>query len=110
MVVKTMKESIMIDVLTKEATIPANRRLQLELEVPDSWTESRAIVQVIGIDEFSPTHPIKNVIDPLLAMRGSCKGRDTLDAYFARHHAENAAEAANEQRQINGEMACRNMQ
>ncbi|MHC6203529.1 hypothetical protein ACYULU_10090 [Breznakiellaceae bacterium SP9] len=29
---------------------------------------------------------------PLLSLRGSCKGEDTLDAYFERKHADKALE------------------
>ena len=41
--------------------------------------------------EYRKDAPGKPAV-PLLSLRGSCKGLDTMDAYFERKHADNALE------------------
>jgi len=70
--------------ITQTVEIPANRRLIIDvpLEVPAG--KAQVEVKVIPF--------AKKEAAPLLALRGSCKGLDTMDAYFARKRADKAFE------------------
>jgi len=72
--------------MTIEQTIdvPASRRVTFE--VPPQIPVGKARILVTPLED-----PPKKEIS-LLSMRGSCKGFDTLDAYFARKRADKAFE------------------
>ena len=72
--------------MTIEQTIevPANRRVTLE--IPSQIPVGKAQVVVTSMEE-----PTKTGIS-FMSLRGSCKGLDTLDAYFARKRADKALE------------------
>ena len=60
--------------------VPVNRRIFLDL--PPEMPVGKVRVSIFPITEKQKT----NI--SLLSMRGSCKGIDTLDAYFARKRAD----------------------
>ena len=64
--------------------VPANRRITLD--IPPQIPIGKVQVLVSPVDE-----PEKNDIT-FMSLRGSCKGLDTLDAYFARKRADKALE------------------
>ena len=64
--------------------IPNSR--QIVLDLPSDTPVGKARVSVFPISEM----PVAEV--SLLSMRGSCKGLDTMDAYFARKQADKAME------------------
>ena len=78
--------------ITQTVEIPANRRLVIDVprEVP------------VGpvVLSFTPTAAQKKTVPPLSSLRGIDKGRDTLDAYFARKRADKAQEDAQFEKQI----------
>ena len=76
--------------ITQTVEIPANRRLTIDVphEVPAGAT-ARFELKVIP---FEKKEESKQKVIPLLALRGSCKGLDTMDAYFARKRADKAFE------------------
>jgi hypothetical protein len=71
-------------IITQTVEIPANRRLTLDL--PRNVPVEKATV-IIRLPVGGTTHN-----PSLLDLRGSCKGADTMEAYFKRHHAENERE------------------
>jgi hypothetical protein len=70
--------------MTIEQTVevPASRRLTITVppEVP------------VGPVVLTFTPAAASAAQPLRSLRGIDKGRDTMEAYFARHHAENDRE------------------
>jgi len=80
--------------MTIEQTVevPANR--QIILEVPPEIAESRVRVSVTPVAE-------RPSVMPLLLLRGSCKGSDTMEAYFQRKRGDKMLENRND-RQGNG--------
>jgi len=73
--------------IEQTVTIPANRQVHLDFEVPsDMPVGKKARVLVFPVAD----NPKSN--GPLLSLRGSCKGLDTMDAYFARKRADKAFE------------------
>jgi hypothetical protein len=93
----------MTTTLEKKVRVAADGQVHIDFTAPEAWAGSE--IRVVFIpepgkwprpaegQESAPTDI------PLLRLWGSCKGDDTLDAYFARHHAENAWELAQEARQ-----------
>jgi len=75
--------------ITQTVEIPASRLLTIE--VPREVPTGQAHVEVKVIPFKKKEAKPKEVI-PLLALRGSCKGLDTMDAYFARKQADKALE------------------
>ena len=72
-------------VLEKIIEVPENRRIFLDL--PPELPFGKVRVSVFSLSE----NPQKKA-GSLLSMRGSCKGIDTMDAYFARKQAEKVLE------------------
>ena len=70
--------------ITQTVEIPANRRLTIE--IPTEIPTGKARISVVSLVEPSKTDV------SLLSLRGSCKGLDTLDAYFARKRADKVFE------------------
>ena len=72
--------------MTIEQTIeiPASRRITLE--VPVQIPVGKAQIFLTPVEE-----PPRTAIS-LLSLRGSCKGLDTMDAYFARKRADKTLE------------------
>ncbi|GHV94883.1 hypothetical protein AGMMS50293_12030 [Spirochaetia bacterium] len=53
-----------------------------------------------SFNRLSSAHSGTQAVKPLLSLRGIDKDRDTMEAYFKRHHADNERErAADRQRQ-----------
>jgi len=75
--------------ITQTVDIPANRRITLE--VPREVPAGRARIELNVIPFVKKEEKSKEVIS-LLALRGSCKGLDTIDAYFKRKRADKAYE------------------
>jgi hypothetical protein len=72
--------------IEKTVEIPADRRLTLE--IPPAVPPGRARLEVIITPEFAgPDNAVS-----LLGLRGSCKGEDTMNAYFERKRADRALE------------------
>ena len=71
--------------ITQTVTIPANRRLVIDVprEVP-----AGPVILTFTPASKAPACPEMS----LLSLRGSCKGFDTMDAYFARKRADKALE------------------
>jgi len=69
--------------------IPADRRVHLDFEVPVEIPIGKAQISVTPLAETSGTHI------SLLSLRGSCKGLDTMEAYFERKQAEKELENRN---------------
>jgi hypothetical protein len=69
-------------IIEKIVEIPADHRLTLE--IPNAVSPGRARLEVIITSELA--EPNKAV--SLLGLRGSCKGEDTIDAYFARKRTD----------------------
>jgi hypothetical protein len=72
--------------------IPANHRIYFD--VPSQIPAGRTKVALTIID-FPPTvHPEykEATVIPLLELRGSCKGEDTVAAYLERKRADKALE------------------
>ena len=72
--------------MTIEQTIevPASRRITLE--IPPQIPVGRVQVFVTPVEELPKTSI------SLLSLRGSCKGFDTIDAYFVRKRADKVLE------------------
>ena len=70
--------------------IPASRRITLE--IPPEMSSGKVQVLVTSLEE--KTKPEIS----LMSLRGSCKGLDTLDAYFTRKRADKALEDRKEGR------------
>jgi len=75
-------------IITQIVEIPATRRITLE--IPRDVPEGKAQVELKVISFTKEEKPKEKI--PLLALRGSCKGLDTMDAYFLRKRANKAFE------------------
>ena len=75
--------------MTQMVDIPANRRIHLDFEVSRELPAGKALVSVTPLAETS-----KDI--SLLSLRGSCKGLDTMEAYFERKRADKALEDRND--------------
>jgi len=75
--------------ITQTVEIPANRRLIIN--IPSEIPAGKAQVEVKVIPFVKKNEKPKDAIR-LLDLRGSCKGLDTMDAYFARKQANKAFE------------------
>ena len=75
--------------ITQTVEIPANRRLTINIpsEVPAGKAQLEVKVIPFAQKEEKPKDAMR-----LLALRGSCKGLDTMDAYFARKRVNKAFE------------------
>ena len=71
---------------TQTVKIPTNRRLRLDFEIPSEIPTGKAQVSITSITKTQKT----NI--PLLSLRGSCKGLDTMEAYFERKRSEKTFE------------------
>jgi len=67
-----------------------NRRLHLDFDVPREVPPGRVQVELKIIPFVKEERQEKPI--PLLALRGSCEGIDTMDAYFARKWTDKAFE------------------
>jgi len=72
--------------ITQTIEIPANRRVHLDFEVPIDIPIGKAQISVTPLAEIPETHI------SLFSLRGSCKGFDTMEAYFERKRAEKESE------------------
>ena len=70
--------------VTQTVEIPADRRLTIDMPLEVPAGKAQVEVRVIPF--------AKKEALPLLALRGSCKDLDTMDAYFARKRADKAFE------------------
>ena len=75
--------------ITQTIEIPANRMVHLDFEVPVEIPIGKAQISVTPLVETPGTHV------SLLSLRGSCKGLDTMEAYFERKRAEKEMENRN---------------
>jgi hypothetical protein len=73
--------------------IPANRRVHLDFQVPVEIPIGRAQISVTPLAETPGTRI------SLLSLRGSCKGLDTMEAYFERKRADKELENRNGRRE-----------
>gem|GEM_PF-7131121 len=71
-------------IVTQTVEIPMDRRLTIDMPLEVPMGKAQVEVKVIPF--------AKKEALPLLALRGSCKGLDTMDAYFARKRANKAFE------------------
>jgi len=78
--------------ITQTIEIPANRRVHLDFEVPIEMPIGKAQISVTPLAETPGAHI------SLLSLRGSCKGLDTMEAYFERKRAEKEMENSKERR------------
>ena len=63
--------------------IPKSRKIHLDFDLPETFTASAVRVVVMPVvPEYADKSGGKS--SALLNLRGSSKGTDTLDAYFAR--------------------------
>ena len=78
--------------ITQTVEVPENHRLTIDVphEVPAGAT----------ILTFTPAAAQKKTVPPLSSLRGIDKGKDTLDAYFARKRADKAQEDAQIEKQL----------
>jgi len=76
--------------ITQTIEIPANRRVHLDFEVPIEMPIGKAQISVTSLSETPKTHT------SLLSLRGSCRGLDTLEAYFERKRTEKEFENHND--------------
>ncbi|MCL2808601.1 MAG: hypothetical protein FWD24_00905 [Treponema sp.] len=67
--------------ITQTVEILADRKLSIE--IPRQIPIGKAQVQ-INVIPFIKKEEKPNEVIPLLALRGSCKNIDTMDAYFSR--------------------------
>ena len=65
--------------------VPVNRRIFLDLPPELPFGKVRVLIFPLAENSFQTDMS-------LLSMRGSCKGIDTMDAYFARKQADKALE------------------
>ena len=72
--------------IQQNVEIPENRRLTIN--IPNEIPAGKARLEV----NLIPFIKKEEKAMPLLALRGSCKGIDTMDAYFARKQANKAFE------------------
>jgi len=70
--------------------VPANRRITLE--IPPEIPLGKARISVSSVVKTTKTEV------SLLSLRGSCKGLDTMGAYFARKQKDKALEDRNDRR------------
>ena len=70
--------------ITQTVEIPANHLLTIH--VPSEVPEGKAQIVFTTMEKASGKAPT------LLSLRGSCKGFDTMDAYFKRKQADKALE------------------
>jgi len=77
--------------ITQTIEIPANRHIHLDFEVSRELPVGKALVSVTPLAQTSKTDI------SLLSLRGSCKGLDTMEAYFERKQVDKALEDRNEQ-------------
>ena len=78
-------------IIEQTIEVPANH--MVTFEVPPEIPTGKARISVISLAEPSKTDV------SLLSLRGSCKGIDTLDAYFARKRADKALEDRKDKRE-----------
>jgi len=78
--------------ITQTIEIPANRRVNLDFEVPVEIPVGKAQIYVTPLAETTGTHV------SLLSLRGSCKGVDTMEAFFERKRSEKEQENRNNRR------------
>jgi len=76
--------------VTQTIDIPANHRIHLDFEVSRELPAGKALVSVTPLAQTSK----QNI--SLLSLRGSCKGLDTMKAYFERKQADKALENRND--------------
>jgi hypothetical protein len=81
-------------VIEQTVDIPANHRLVIDLPCEVPAGKARLTV--------TPLAETPNDI-PLLSLRGSCKGLDTMDAYFERKRADKAREDRKDGRKLGGD-------
>jgi len=79
--------------ITQTIEIPANRKIHLDFEVPIEIPIGKAQLSVTPLTETTGTHT------SLLSLRGSCKGLDTMEAYFERKKVEKNLENRNNKRE-----------
>jgi len=75
--------------ITQTIEIPSNRKVHLDFEVPIEIPIGKAQISVTPLAET----PGKHI--SLLSLRGSCKGLDTMEAYFERKQSEKELENRN---------------
>ena len=73
--------------MTQTVEVPASHRLTID--VPRDVPTGKVLVSVTPLAESS-----KDI--SLLSLRGSCKGLDTMEAYFNRKRADKALENRND--------------
>jgi hypothetical protein len=79
--------------MTIEQTIEIPIDHRLTLEIPPEIPAGRTILT------FTPVPMTDKTVPMLLSLKGIDKGRDTMEAYFKRHQAENSKEDQNDHRQ-----------
>jgi hypothetical protein len=74
--------------------IPANGWVHLDLPPEMAGTSGKVVVTAPVATPEAKNIPLRQV--SLLDLRGSCKGADTMEAYFARKRADKAKEDEND--------------
>jgi hypothetical protein len=85
--------------LEQTVEIPENRKVQFSTEVPVGRFRIVFFPETpepkndpYAWRKLSSTEPGTQVVKPLRSLRGIDKDRDTMEAYFKRHHADNDRE------------------
>ena len=84
-------------IIEQMVDIPESRHLVLDVPLPFSLPTGKARVALTVTTEAAARD---GAVSPLLAMRGIDRGKDTMDAYFARKRADKAREDAQFERQV----------
>lgn len=84
-------------ILEQTIEIPENHRIYFD--IPFQIPAGKAKI-ALTISDFSqaPVSEQEAPVIPLLELRGSCKGEDTLTAYLERKRADNALEFEHDKR------------
>jgi len=73
--------------ITQTVEIPADRWLNLNFEIPREVPSGKAQIELKVIPFVKPEEKEKHTLS-IMALRGSCKGLDSMDAYFKRKRAD----------------------
>jgi hypothetical protein len=82
--------------IEQTVVIPENRRVYFDVPPRIPLGAVRITVQIAEIPHAGHLESKKKSISALRALRGSCKGEDTLEAYFERKRADKLIEIEHE--------------
>jgi hypothetical protein len=78
--------------------IPANHRIYFDVPFQVPAGRAKVALTIIEFPQTAPPGHEEAPVIPLLELRGSCKGEDTLDAYLERKRADKALEFEHDRR------------